>query len=350
MPTTDELFRTSRRLRASNDLSERVRRVLTALCESKAYRAWREGPGQASPFELAGGEQTETLVEAGLAIDRILQVRVNDREGRLFATDGVWIDAGCRVFPFDDEAGTMLRLARRLGWATPETVIELACGCGHAALGFDAAHRVMLDVNPRALAYAELNRGLNRVPSTSTVIALNDVRDGVPRGVARGMRGTVLVIANMPFGLAPCEGVLPLTSDGGADGLALQSAVLEALAALRRELPAVTRLQALMLGLTTGSAAADSWEWPRRAAAALGNGRSRWLLLHDEAVLRIDGRRALANPSPLREALPALAECTLYVGDAERDSVRRSYRTLAVRHEDVGQPDLAFGAVAVEFA
>ncbi|RPH39441.1 MAG: hypothetical protein EHM87_24085 [Burkholderiales bacterium] len=350
MPSTDDLFRTARALRASTELADRVRRALRMLCDSKAYRMWREGPEQANRFRPEAGQGVEALQEAGLVVDGALAVRVNDREGRLFATDGVWVDARGRVFPFDDESGTMLRLARRLGWATPDAVLDLACGCGHSALGFDAAQRVMLDVNPRALAYAEINRILNQVPSASTVIALNDVRDGVPRGVARGLRGTVLVLANMPFGLAPASGVLPLTSDGGEDGLMLQAAVLESLAALRRELPAVTRLQALMLGLTAGCAAEGRWEWPRRVGDALGEGRARWSLLHDEPVLRIDGRRALANPSPLRDALPALAECTLYVGDAERKSVREAYRTLAARHEREGRPDLAYGAVAVELA
>ena len=358
MPSTDDLFRTARALRASTELADRVRRALRALCDSKSYRGWRDGPEQASRFRLDGegeggvdgGAGRSALQEAGLVEAGGLAIRVNDREGRLFATDGVWVDAQRRVFPFDDEAGTMLRLARRLGWETPDTVVDLACGCGHSALGFDAAQRVLLDVNPRALAYAELNRVLNGVPGASTVIALNDVRDGVPRGVARGLRGTVLVIANMPFGLSPGAGVLPLTSDGGDDGLVLQAAVLETLAALRRELPAVTRLQALMLGLTAGCAAEGRWEWPQRAAAAFGEGRARWSLLHDESVLRIDGRRAMANPSRLRDALPALAECTLYVGDAERQSVRESYRELAGRHERAGRPDLAYGAVAVEFA
>ncbi len=350
MPSTDALFRTARLLRSSPELAERVREAMRALCLSPDYRAWRAGPGQASRFRLTAGASADALAEAGFAVEGQLMLRVNERAGRLFATDGVWVDAERRVFPFDDESGTLLRLAGRLGWSSPDAVIDLACGCGHSALGFDAAQRVMLDVNPRALAYAEVNRILNQVPNASTVIALNDVRDGVPRGLVRGLRGTVLVIANMPFGLAPRSGVLPLTSDGGEDGLALQNAVLESLAALRRELPAVTRLQALMLGLTAGSAAEARWDWPRRVAATLGEGRARWSLLHDEPVLRIDGRRSGANPSPLRDALPALADCTLYVGDAERESVRQAYRALATRHEAAGRPDLAYGAVAVELA
>jgi methylase of polypeptide subunit release factors len=350
MPSTDALFRTARALRSSPGLAGRVREAMRALCIAPAYRAWREGPAQASRFQLSAGASADALAEAGFAVDGQLLLRVNERAGRLFATDGVWIDAERRVFPFDDESGTLLRLAGRLGWSSPDAVIDLACGCGHLALGFEAAQRVMLDVNPRALAYAEVNRILNQVPNASTVIALNDVRDGVPRGLLRGLRGTVLVIANMPFGLAPRSGLLPLTSDGGEDGLALQNAVLESLAALRRELPAVTRLQALMLGLTAGSAAQARWDWPRRVAAALGEGRAHWSLLQDEPVLRIDGRRAWANPSPLRDALPALADCTLYVGDAERESVRQAYRALATRHEDAGRTDLAYGAVAVELA
>jgi hypothetical protein len=350
MPSTDALFRTARALRSSPGLADRVREAMRALCIAPAYRAWREGPAQASRFQLSAGASADALAEAGFAVDGQLLLRVNERAGRLFATDGVWVDAERRVFPFDDESGTLLRLAGRLGWSSPDAVIDLACGCGHSALGFEAAQRVMLDVNPRALAYAEVNRILNQVPNASTVIALNDVRDGVPRGLLRGLRGTVLVIANMPFGLAPRSGLLPLTSDGGEDGLALQNAVLESLAALRRELPAVTRLQALMLGLTAGSAAEARWDWPRRVAAALGEGRAHWSLLHDEPVLRIDGRRAGANPSPLRDALPALADCTLYVGDAERESVRQAYRALATRHEDAGRTDLAYGAVAVELA
>jgi hypothetical protein len=350
MLSTDTLFLAARLLRSSPQFAERVREAMRALCTAPAYRTWREGPGQASRFRLAADASADALTEVGFAAAGELLVRVNERDGRLFATDGVWVDAERRVFPFDDESGTLLRLARRLGWSSPDAVIDLACGCGHSAFGFDAAQRVMLDVNPRALAYAEVNRILNEVPNASTFIAQSDVRDGVPRALVRGLLGSVLVIANMPFGLAPRPGVLPLTSDGGEDGLALQDAVLESLAALRRELPKTTRLQALMLGLTAGSAAESRWEWPRRVAATFGDGRARWSLLHDETVLRIDGRRTGVNPSPLRDALPALADCTLYVSDAERESVREAYRALATRHEAAGRPDLAYGAVDVELA
>ena len=59
------------------------------------------------------------------------------------------------------------------------------------------------DINPRALAYAAVNRALNGIPGQDCVLALNDIRAGIPRAVLPGRDEHVLILANMPFGPAP---------------------------------------------------------------------------------------------------------------------------------------------------
>ena len=75
-------------------------------------------------------------------------------------------------------------------------------------------------------------QSLSGKPGRDCLLALNDIRDGIPKAIARGLDGNVLIVANMPFGPAPNLNALPLTSNGGKSGADLQIAAYDAVAGL----------------------------------------------------------------------------------------------------------------------
>ena len=287
----------------------------------------------------------------GVISEQRLLVCVNDHDGRLFVTDGVWADSAYRAFPFNDESAALIGLARKLGWSDDaDVIVDLAGGCGHSALSFDAKAQYLLDINPRALAYAAMNTLLNALDPQRYRCVLNDIREGIGSLPVDEETCVVLLVANMPFGPAPRRSDLPLTSYGGPSGMDLQVATFEALKRLRGELPARVVIRALVMGVSVGDARADRWHLHREAASHFGD-RVRWIGMDEELLVRIDGRRALSNPSPVRDALPAAADCQLYNPDPDKRAERRAaYQQLAREHESHGNPDIAYGAVAVELA
>jgi hypothetical protein len=225
--------------------------------------------------------------------------------------------------------------------------VDLAGGCGHSALSFDAKAQYLLDINPRALAYAELNILLNALDRRRYQCVLNDIRHGIC-SLPVDETCTVLVVANMPFGPAPRSGDLPLTSYGGQAGMDLQVATFQALKRLRRELPGQVALRALVMGVSLGDSQADSWDLHREAAAHFGVESVRWFSLDNEPLFRIDGRRMLSNPSRVRIGLPALADCRLYNPDPNQRAERKAaFQQLAYEHEARATPDIVYGVVAV---
>ena len=222
MVSTERLFTLGQTLANDAALARKVAFSLRTVAGLPSYEAWHAGTAQRQPFipELETLAVTN-LTHTGLVADGKLLVRVNTSTGAVFVTDGVWWDANTRVFPFIDETQMMIALTRRLGWeADLVSVLDLAGGCGHGAWLAGAPNALLLDVNPRALAYAELNRVLNALPPGRNFCALNDIRNGVPRPLISHDE-ELLVLANMPFGLTPFAGALPVTSDGGPSGMVL---------------------------------------------------------------------------------------------------------------------------------
>ena len=350
--TTDQLFLLACALRESPATAADARKELTSFIEHPAYRTWRASLGQARPFKPPTEIALPTLRALGLLGDDGLVVCVNDHKGRLFLTDGVWADPTYRAFPFNDESAVLVSLARRLGWSQDAGVIvDLASGCGHSALSFDAPRQYLLDINPRALAYAELNKLLNDLDGARYQSMLNDIRQGMSSLRVDDETRAVLVVANMPFAPAPRRTDLPLTSYGGPAGMDLQVAAFRALARLRRDLPAPVVLRALVMGLSVGDSDANSWDLHRQATEHFGAESVRWFGLEDEQLLRVDGKRALSNPCPARVALPAFAQCHLYTPDpASRAERKLAFERLAQEHEAMGNPDIAYGVVAMELA
>jgi hypothetical protein len=297
---------------------------------------------------LPNSANVPLLERARLAQSDRLLVKLNQAGEGVFITDGVWVEQRVRVFPFCDESAALIGFVRKIGlaeWA--DWTLDLATGCGLNAMVL-GKRGFAFDINPRALAYATVNRALNRISGKDCVLALNDIRDGIPKAVVLGLDGHVLILANMPFGPAPSADALPLASNGGESGADLQIATYREVADLACSAGTRFTFRACLMGLTVGDRAADRWEIVERAIECFGVERVRWHLLSEEHVFRVDGVRQLGNPAPVAIALPGLASCRLYSPDeSNRTAKIAAFTNLAKRHADGGNPDIAYGIVEV---
>ncbi|MBA3595466.1 MAG: hypothetical protein H0W47_17000 [Polaromonas sp.] len=342
---TDHIFLATSALADDTGLRDAVLRELRAIVASAAYLDWSAGLAQLQPFEPGGALRGGALSQVGLLRDRRLCVRVNTVERELLLTDGVWVDARLRVFPFPDESAAIHRycLARNLV-ADADAVIDLATGSGHNLAHFaPETPSFGMDINPRALAFFGLNQRLNG--RRAGVACLNDIRRGFADIVPFPEARRPLVLGNMPFGLAPTREMLALTSDGGETGLALQRHAFEAVARFRQT-PCGRRARVVMLGYSVGNATEGSWEMVKLARDIVGAEGLRWEILAGEGLVRVDGQRIMANPAPLSPALQAAGGCGLYHRDPT--AVRAIYAELAERLEARGMPDLSY--LVVELA
>lgn len=354
MVSTDKLFLLAEQLRADRALALRLRQLLRVLAQGTHYQAWAGGKAQARPYRVVDPDAAGALRRMGLYEDGLC-VKLLNTHLQVFLTDGVWVDPAVRVFPFDDEARALLGLARRLGWDRGlDLVLELACGCGQAGLQLPAPCVLLLDINPRALAYAELNKALNAREPGEVGCALNDLRHGYQLPLRpRGAADQVLVLANAPFGLAPPTDRLPLSSAAGSDGLSFQAGVFKAVSRLRHELRPGARLRALVMGMSAGERLHERWDLVHLAEETLSAerawGRVSWHLLEREGLVRVNGQRRLPNPAPLAQACREAAACELYFPDGQtRAALARRYLEMAGAFVERGRPDLAYGVVAIE--
>lgn len=330
-------------------LAEALATAARALHARPDYAAWHAGGlTEGTPFE-AGAPLPAALADLGLATGARSLAKVNLLDGKVFLTDGVWVDKADRVFPFADESETLIRhAAARVPGVEPDLVVDLATGCGHSAIGYPGeVRRFALDINPRALAYARINGAMNGVSDSLQVLA-NDVRAGVPAAVRETHATRVLFLANMPFGPSAGRGVLPLTSDGGESGVDLQLATVDAIDGFARAMGPSCRVRASIMGMTVGAPDLDRWEMMDPAIERFGADRVRWTHLPDELVYRVDGLRAGGNPSPLAEALSHMADCRLYFTDESRPSVKARWRDLADSLGRRGWTHMAYGIVDVD--
>jgi hypothetical protein len=178
---TDHLFLLTRVLCADAAMARELRGFLQRVHDHPAYCAWANGLGQARPFERDMALSQAIPAESPLVREGRLLVKVNRVGGHIALTDGVWADSRTRAFPFADESTALLALLAQLGWSPwPELTVDLATGCGHNLLGMQAGQTLGLDINPRALAYAELNRALNELAPAEHSFAFNDICSGLP--------------------------------------------------------------------------------------------------------------------------------------------------------------------------
>jgi hypothetical protein len=348
MLSTDDIFLLSAQLSSDAGFSQALNEQLRDILALPSYHAWLGTLAEAEPFTLPSSINMLLLETARLARTGHLLVKLNRSGNGIFLTDGVWVEQSVRVFPFCDESTALVSFVHKAGlteWA--DWTLDLATGCGHNAMAL-SGRRVAFDINPRALAYAGANRALNRITTRDCVLALNDIRDGIPQAVASGLDGHVLVLANMPFGPAPSQDALPLTSNGGESGADLQIATYRAVADLVHAAGRKVSVRACLMGLTVGDHSTNRWEIVDMAIAQFGAAHVRWHLLDKEHVFRIDGIRQLGNPAPVTIALPGLASCRLYTPcDRARSAKVAAFADLARRHEMRGNPDIAYGIVEI---
>ncbi|WP_158931694.1 hypothetical protein [Acidisphaera sp. S103] len=348
MLSTDDVFLLSTELASDARFSRALNEQLRAIYGSPPYQDWLGTVAEVQPFELSDVAAVDLLERAGLARSGRLLAKLNLTEAGIFLTDGVWIDPRVRVFPFCDESVALIGFVRKSGFATwADWTLDLATGCGLNAMAV-GGRSVAFDINPRALAYATVNRALNGILGEDCVLAINDIRDGIPKAVCSDLEGHVLILANLPFGPAPSADALPLTSNGGESGGDLQIAAYRAIDRFVRSSKGRLSVRACLMGLSVGDHVANRWDIVERAIEHFGADRVKWHLLTDEHVFRIDGVRQLENPASVAVAMPGLASCRLYTPDEdERIAKVEAFANLAKRHQDRGNPDIAYGIVEI---
>jgi hypothetical protein len=350
MIATDVIFQLATVIKADQGLAETLRQQLMSIYQSERYTAWRQGGlSEKSPFEIEDDSRTNVPGLSSLIVEGRLQVKLNHIHSRIFLTDGVWVHPSIRVFPFCDESETLfgyLRYQNLLSWA--HWIFDLASGCGHNILAFDdTKQRIAFDINPRALAYLTLNQALNGLSHRKHITAMNDIRDGIPGALANAVNGPVLVVANMPFGIAPASADLPLTSNGGAMGMALQIATFKALQDFINLWRSNFPVRACLLAIAIGDRKHNRWEVVEEARRYFGQDRVQWALLKDEKIFRINGIREQDNPSPIVSALSRRVDCRLYFDDAEREAKKAEFSKHARRLTEQGYPDIAYGIIDI---
>ncbi|MFM1990902.1 MAG: hypothetical protein RJA99_3859 [Pseudomonadota bacterium] len=256
---TDDLLHVLADARRSLAVAWAMRTELLALTSA----------AEGSPLPEGGA-----LARAGLVAGGRLQVRASPRRGKVFVADA---RPGRPDTDDGDAIGALLLQLGQQTWGAPDVLVDPCCGCGELALSIDAPMRLMLDRDPRALAFADLNRVLNGVPESRTLLGLADLRASTPRLALAGLGGTALWVAMLPD--------VEDATDGAVD---LQQAALDALAAARRAMPRRARLFALMGVPGAATSTAGRMPLADRAAVAFGADRVRWTLLDPAYADRAD--------------------------------------------------------------
>jgi hypothetical protein len=279
---TDDLLRIVADVRRSLAVAWDLRTELLALALDTGAAGTLAHVGRdarvAAPEPLPDG----ALARAGLLCNGRLRVRVSLRCSQVFVTDPDGPDA-------IDTAAHLMQLARQ-AWGVPDVLLDLRCGGGEVALSTEAPLRLMLDRDLRALAFADLNRLLNGIPESRTLIGLADLRMGLPRLALAALSGTVVCIAVLPS-------ESPDARDADAESRSLQQAALDAIAAARRTMPRTARLRAL-IGLSGAQRADDGGQsLTERGAAAFGAHRVRWSVLEHAPEGWFDARSMVGDRS-----------------------------------------------------
>lgn len=344
----DEINDVQMELRKDAGDASALRELLLSIAGDAGYAEWLSREQfDGRPFVHPPGLDFALLERLALAKERNLAVRVNVCDDLALVTDGLWVDAAHRVFPFADESGLLKARCDRLGWSDWATcLIDPATGCGHNLLRYQGtARRYGFDVNARSLSYAAVNATLNSVPVA--LLGLNDVQDGLPAVFTALGPERVLMIANMPFELSPLRDALPPSAEGGYFGYELTRAALNAAAGLEEQLGPDSRLRCLVLTYSVGCLDEQRWAVTEHAERCFGADRVAWHPLPSESLWRVNGKKQQPNPMPL-ENLALKADCRFDVRDpSRREEIREGYRTLVRDCARNGWDHLAYGIVEV---
>jgi hypothetical protein len=340
-----ELRRFASRLESSLSLTLAMAGALRALLQEPAYGQWFANERLVGkPYR---GQVPDALVSLDLAHEQGgLLLQAHELAGRLFVTDAPAADKTIRVYPYQDESARVHECAQRHGlyqWAEGQTVVDLACGCGHHAIAWPGdVRRILLDKSDRALAYAQVNLLLNKIRGAS--LAENDVRQGLR--VVSQMTERTVILANMPFALSPIWGVLPGTSDGGTTGASWTLAALEAIKGYWQLHHKAVR--AVVLCYSVGASPTGPWEVGQQAQNLFREAADlEFALLTDEKMVRIDGHKRYPVPVTT-DQFADRANCRLDVPDADRDRFRRGYANLIEVLGRDGWTHVGYGTLYVD--
>lgn len=341
-------------LRNNGEQLPPLRHLLKQIVELPSYRHWVEvDEFLGHPFRLPEGfissnTKERRLLEAfRLVVDDVLQVKVHSlRDGTVFLTDGLFVPADFRVFPWHDESDILVDACHANGWSGwPTIVIDPGTGCGHTLLRIEARERVGLDVSTRALCFAAVNTLLNERPAT--LLGLNDIRYGLPM-LGGSLSERVLFVVNMPFALEPVPGTLVGTAAGGLNGYERTIDALRAINTFAASVRGRQLVRAIVLSYSVGSQKTDRWHVVDEATRLFGASSVSWTLLLDEKLWRINGKKEQPNPMPL-SSLQMKADCQFYVRDPSmRDHLRQGYIEKQRELEMLGYDSLGYGILRID--
>lgn len=350
----DTLNQISLMLRSDRSITDRLRKVLLAIFQLPEYQHWEESTQYSGRrFRLPRRFISSTVGERRLlealrfVIDDALEVKLNYLDDQLvFVTDGLFVPADFRVFPWHDESDVLMAKLAREEWTHwPTTVIDPATGCGHNALRIQTSQRFGFDISVRALSFAAVNSQLNDRPFSA--LALADIEQGTPFILDRDAE-RILFVANLPFAIEPVSGALVRTAAGGESGYRYTVAAMEAVADYASRVSSSVR--AVVLTYSVGSVADDRWAAVEEAKRIFGSENIDWEILSDQRLWRINGKKEQPNPMPL-SSLRLKADCQYYVRDPNmRDPLRAGYIEKERQLRREGYDALAYGVLSVEMA
>lgn len=351
---TDVLNQIAMRLRSDQMLSVRLRTLFMDICGLREYADWQEiGQYSGQRFRLprrfissATGDR-RLLESLRLVVDDMLEVKLNCVDDSLvFLTDGLFVPADYRVFPFIDESDHLIqRVAQEnwLGW--PTMVIDPATGCGHHALRVDAPHRFGLDISMRALSFAAVNSFLN--DKLFSALAYSDIDRGIPLLIDRNVEHTLFLV-NMPFALEPISDTLARTSAGGENGYEKTVSAMKAISSYAKLAGVRQKVRAVILAYSIGNRREDQWVVFEEAKRIFGPAHASWDLLKDEKLWRVNGKKEQPNPMPL-SSMKLKADCRYHVRDPrKREPIRMGY---IAKERDLlrqGYDALAYGILSID--
>lgn len=289
------------------------------------------------------------LEKLGLLNGDMLTAKVDVHEDRIHITDGSWVPAEFRVFPFVDESSDIVEFVRRSGFEEQSDVlIDPACGCGHHALGLaDISQKINFDINPRALEFAKINCILANVGSM--YCSENDIRRGLPDHLSLIGDGRFLITANMPFAIFPkmsdtANGPSP-AQDGGQRGMELTAHVVRAVAQFKKRSNARS-IRAVILCYSLGNPEEGKWEIEQIAEEYLNEYETSFHVLDNEKMWRVNGRKDQSNPMSLTN-LSLKASCKHTYRAEQMSEANEGYEKLISLYKEDGWSHLGYGLLVV---
>jgi hypothetical protein len=250
----------------SSSTKERVIKYASELIQHEAYHEWlSKDQFSLMPFRVPdrlGAEDgnRQLFTDLGLIKEDKLQVRIDEYDGKLQFTDGLWVPGTHRVFSLLDESRLLVEHIRQEGlynWA--DSIIDPATGCGrHICAMSHVKNKVALDINIRAVSYSDINRIINDI--SDVTLCVHDISNELPSAIVHGVDGKVLILVNMPFSLSASESRLPLNADGGETGADLTHKAMRTIKSFVGSKNNVEATRIFILTQQVGDRHEDRWE------------------------------------------------------------------------------------------